>query len=256
MRVTRVRNVWVNWGDGLRLREDPREQGLIVDRGAFDLGLVEGARSHGVKVLQPARVVDRRQSGGRWRLAIDVDGRRETLEADFLADAGGRAAASGRPRVSTGAPTLAIYAYWRGARLPSTPRIEAGEEAWFWGVPLPNGTYNALAFVDPEDVPGRRAAALERRFLDRLAGSLVLEDCRESERIGPVRRSTRPPISRATASAETQSAWETRRWPSIRSHRAAFKKPFRARSPAPSSPTPCCAGPMRPILRSISIAPS
>ncbi len=183
--LTRVRNVWVNWGDGLRLREDPREQGLIVDRGAFDLGLVEGARSHGVKVLQPARVVGRRQSGGRWRLAIDIDGRRETLEADFLADAGGRSAASGRPRVSTGAPTLAIYAYWRGARLPTTPRIEAGEEAWFWGVPLPNGTYNALAFVDPKAFRAARGA-LERRFLERLAGSMVLEDCRESERIGPV----------------------------------------------------------------------
>src|SRR5271157_5355464 len=45
--LTRVRNVWVNWADGLRLREDPREQALIVDRGAFDLGLVEGARSNG-----------------------------------------------------------------------------------------------------------------------------------------------------------------------------------------------------------------
>ncbi|MFY9970640.1 MAG: tryptophan 7-halogenase [Roseiarcus sp.] len=185
-RVTRVRNVWVAWADGLQLREDPREQGLIVDRGAFDLALVEGARSCGVKVVQPACVVDRRQSGGRWRLALDVDGRRETLEADFLAEAGGRAAASGRARVQTGAPTLAVYAYWRGARLPSTPRIEAGKDAWFWGVPLPNGTYNSLAFVDPKTFragPG----SLAQRFLDRLAGTLVLEDCRGAERIGPTR---------------------------------------------------------------------
>jgi flavin-dependent dehydrogenase len=183
--LTRVRNVWVNWSDGLRLREDPREQGLIVDRGAFDLGLVEGARSHGVKVLQPARVVDRRQSGGRWRLAVDIDGRREMVEADFLANAGGRSAASGRPRVPTGAPTLAVYAYWRGVRLPATPRIEAGEEAWFWGVPLPNGTYNALAFVDPKAFRAARGP-LEQRFLERLAGSLVLDDCRDAERVGPV----------------------------------------------------------------------
>jgi flavin-dependent dehydrogenase len=184
--ATRVRNVWVAWADGLQLREDPREQGLIVDRGAFDLALVEGARSHGVNVLQPARVLDRRQSGGRWRLALDVDGWRETLKADFLAEAGGRSAASGRVRVQTGAPTLAVYAYWRAARLPSTPRIEAGEDAWFWGVPLPNGTYNALAFVDPKAfraAPGE----LARRLLDRLAGSLVLEDCRGAERIGPAR---------------------------------------------------------------------
>jgi flavin-dependent dehydrogenase len=183
--VTRVRNVWINWADGLRLREDPREQGLIVDRGSFDLGLVEGARSHGVKVLQPARVVDRRRYRGRWRLTLDIDGRGETLEADFLAEAGGRSAASGRPRVQTGAATLAVHAYWRGARLPTTPRIEAGKEAWFWGVPLPNGTYNALAFVDPKAFRAARGA-LEQRFLEQLAGSLVLEDCREAERIGPV----------------------------------------------------------------------
>ena len=185
-RSTRVRNVWVDWADGLQLREDPREQGLIVDRGAFDLALLEGARSHGVKVLQPARVVDRRQSGGRWRLAIDVDGRGETLEADFLAEAGGRGTAAGRARVQTGPPTLAVYSYWRGARLPSTPRIEAGEDAWFWGVPLPNGTYNSLAFVDPKAF---RAApgALAERLLDRLAGSLVLEDCGGAEQIGPAR---------------------------------------------------------------------
>ncbi len=183
--VTHVRNVRVNWADGPQLREDPREQGRIVDRGAFDLALLEGARSHGVKVLQPARIVDRRQSGGRWRLAIDIDGRWETLDADFLAEAGGRAS-SGRERVRTGAPTLAVYAYWRGARLPSTPRIEAGEDAWFWGVPLPNGTYNSLAFVDPKTFRGA-PGALAQRLLDRLAGSLVLEDCRGAEQVGPTR---------------------------------------------------------------------
>ena len=45
--------------------------------------------------------------------------------------------------------TLAVYGYWRGAKLPTMPRIEAGEDGWYWGVPLPDGTYNTLAFVDP-----------------------------------------------------------------------------------------------------------
>ena len=184
-RVTRVRNVWVDWADGPRLREDPREQGLIVDRGAFDLGLIESARAFGLVVRQPARLLDRRREGGRWRLTIGVDGRTETLDADFLAEAGGRGAASGRRRMQTGTPTLAVFAYWRAARLPPTPRIEAGEDGWFWGVPLPNGTYNTLAFVDPKAF-GAAPEALTPRFLDALARSRLMEDCREAERVGPV----------------------------------------------------------------------
>ena len=185
-RVTRVRSVWVDWADGPRLREDPREQGMIVDRGAFDLGLIESARAFGVEVRQPARVLDRRREDGRWRLTIGIDGRTETLDADFLAEAGGRGAASGRRRMRTGAPTLAVFAYWRAARLPPTPRIEAGEDAWFWGVPLPNGIYNTLAFVDPKAF-GAAPGALTPRFLDALARSRLMEDCRDAERVGPVR---------------------------------------------------------------------
>ena len=184
-RVTRVRNVWVDWADGPRLREDPREQGLIVDRGAFDLGLIEAARAAGVEVRQPARVLGRRREDGRWRLTIGVHGRTETHDADFLAEAGGRGAASGRSRTQTGAPTLAVFAYWRAARLPPTPRIEAGEDAWFWGVPLPNGTYNTLAFVDPKAF-GAAPGALTERFLQALARSRLMKDCCEAERVGPV----------------------------------------------------------------------
>jgi flavin-dependent dehydrogenase len=182
-RARRVRSVWVDWEDGPRRREDAREQGLIVDRGAFDLALVERARAFGVEVLQPTRVVDQRRVGGQWRLAVEGVGRRETLAADFVADAGGRARAAPRLRRQTGAQTLAVYAYWRGARLPNEPRIAAGDEAWFWGVPLPNGTYNTLAFVDPKSFRAE-AGGLTERFLARLAQSPLMRDCRDVELIG------------------------------------------------------------------------
>jgi flavin-dependent dehydrogenase len=182
----RVRAVRVNWADGPQSREDPRQQGLIVERGAFDLALVERARAFGVDVSQPARVLDRREDGERWRLAVDVGGRLEALEADFLADAGGRASAAARPRLRAGAPTLALFAYWRGERLPNEPLIEAGEAAWFWGVPLPNGTYNTLVFVDPKSFRAG-AADLSQRFLSRLAQSRLMQDCRDAELVGPAR---------------------------------------------------------------------
>ena len=179
----RVRNVSVDWEDGPRERVDTGEQGFIVDRGAFDLALVERARAFGVEVFQPARVLDRRQEGGQWRLAVEAEGRRETLTADFVAEAGGRAGAAARPRQQTGAQTLAVYVYWRGARLPSEPRIAAGDEAWFWGVPLPNGTYNTLAFVDPRSFRAG-SGGLAQRFLARLAQSPLMRDCPDVEMIG------------------------------------------------------------------------
>jgi len=181
----RVRGVRVDWADGPRWREDPHEQGRIVDRGAFDFALVERVRAFGVEVRQPAKVVDRRRDGRRWRLTIEANGGAETLEADFLAEASGRGGASA-DRKRTGAPTLAVFAYWRAANLPEAPRIEAAEEAWFWGVPLPNALYNTLAFVDPKafrSTPG----ALVKRFRAALAGSSLLDDCLEPELVSDIR---------------------------------------------------------------------
>src|SRR6516225_11223204 len=40
-----VRRVWVKWADGPRLREDPGETGLLVDRGEFDRRLLQRARA-------------------------------------------------------------------------------------------------------------------------------------------------------------------------------------------------------------------
>lgn len=53
------------------------------------------------------------------------------------------------------------------------PRIEAGEREWYWGVPIPDGSYNTLVFVDGDrfrDEPGeslddRLVALLERSAL-------------------------------------------------------------------------------------------
>jgi flavin-dependent dehydrogenase len=182
--IAPIRNVAVKWPDGPRSPEDPRQRGFVVDRGEFDLSLLERARALGAQVFQPARVIDRRQIGARWRLTIDAEGLKETFEADLLADASGRA--SVRRSERTGVPTLAIYAYWRAARAPAQPRIEAGNDTWFWGVPLPSGLYNTLAFVDPKSFrasPG----ALAERFLELISRSGLLADCDGAELTRPVR---------------------------------------------------------------------
>jgi flavin-dependent dehydrogenase len=182
-----VKGVWVDWADGPGLRQDPGETGLLVERGEFDLRLLERARAFGVRIHQPARVLEQGWDGAKWRLTIDADGSSKCLEVDFVADASGRRRISPRRQTKTGASTLAVYGYWRGAGLPAMPRIEAGQDGWYWGVPLPDGTYNTLAFVDPNRFRSAPGSTLSERFLGLIERSSLMQDCRDVELIAPVR---------------------------------------------------------------------
>ncbi|HEY3795372.1 MAG TPA: NAD(P)/FAD-dependent oxidoreductase [Bradyrhizobium sp.] len=182
-----VKGVWVKWAGEARLREDAGETGLLVDRGEFDRRLVERARSFGVRIHQPARVFEQTHDGATWRLTIDADGALKQLDADFVADAGGRHSAVRRRTTTTGASTLAVYGYWRGAKLPTMPRIEAGEDGWYWGVPLPDGSYNTLVFVDPGWFRSAPGGTMSERFLRLLDRSALMQQCRDAELIAPVR---------------------------------------------------------------------
>ena len=181
-----VKGVWVKWAEEMQLREDPGETGLLVDRGAFDLRLAERALHFGVGIHQPACIISQNHDGAKWRLTIDTDGVRSELLADFIADAGGRRSAAHGGRTKTGAATLAVYGYWRGAKLPTMPRIEAGEDGWYWGVPLPDGSYNTLVFVDLFEFKSMLGATLTERFLRLLDRSSLMQDCRGAELIAPV----------------------------------------------------------------------
>ena len=189
-RALRVPTVQVTWGAAAEVREDPREQGLTVDRGDFDRLLLERARAFGVRVLQPATVRECSGGDGGWSLNVETSGRTVRLNADFLASAGGRSGGRGGSRRWTGCRTLALYAYWRGATLPRQPHIEAGEEAWYWGVPLPDGTYNTLVFVDAkcfhEGRLEKSEATLAARFRGLLRRSGIMAGCDDAQRVGPI----------------------------------------------------------------------
>ncbi|MGY3532296.1 flavin-dependent monooxygenase QhpG [Bradyrhizobium sp. USDA 4452] len=182
-----VRGVWVKWTDGQRFREDPREERLLVDRGEFDLRLLERARALGARVHQPAHVLEQAWDGAKWRLTLHADGTSRQLAADFVANASGRHAVSSRRQTKAGASTLAVYGYWRGVSARTAPSIEAGEDVWYWGVPLPDGTYNTLVFVDPETFRSARGSNLSERFLGLIARSGLMADCRDAELVAPAR---------------------------------------------------------------------
>lgn len=189
----RVRAVHTNWDGSETVREDPRAEGMLVDRGAFDAALLARAKDAGVRVLQPAQVRAHARTADGWQLRVDAPDASCDLHATFLADASGRSARLGGQRRAMGPRTFAIYGYWTGTGLPDRPRIEAGEHAWYWGVPIPDGSYNTLVFVDGEHFRAEPGGALEGRLRALLAASALRDDVRGVRLRGPARAADATP---------------------------------------------------------------
>lgn len=180
-----ARRAHVAWEAGAQVREDPRQQGLIVDRGEFDRLLLEQAKKLGVHVLQPATMRKRDRCADGWSVAIDTADGVRALRCDLIGDATGRLGAHSTSRQWMGVATLAVHAYWQGRGLPSEPMIEAGADAWYWGVPLPDGTYNTLAFVDAASAR-KKGGTFPERFQELLSRSNFLAGCRNAELASPI----------------------------------------------------------------------
>jgi flavin-dependent dehydrogenase len=177
----------VKWESDIAVRRDfGAGAGLLVDRARFDTLLLECARAHGVRVIQPAALRAQRHCADGWDLDVETAEGKRTIRASFLADASGRSAGARNRAQFTAHRTLALYGYWRGIGLPQEPRIEAGPAAWYWGVPLPDGTYNAIVFVDATEFRAQRASLTAAYNALLLQSGLVLE-CRDAVLSGPVR---------------------------------------------------------------------
>ena len=197
----RVDRVLVGWDGPARERRDEGAQGLLVDRGQFDLLLLEHARSLGVRVLQPAAVADRRHDGNRWQLVAGRNGCTTRIDASLLADAAGRSRGLPGRREPAGCRTVCLYGYWRGFRGRVLPRIEALADAWCWRVPLPDGLVNLLVFVDPDRI--RDSGAMNACY-DELVRSSGLTLGRPTHLAGPVRAADATPyLDRDSVSVST-----------------------------------------------------
>ena len=190
-RVHTVRTRWERDED--TERRDPEGRGLLVDRGPFDAALLAHAREGGVEVLQPATVERATEREGAWSLTLTTsDAGTRMRETRFLVDASGRRSRLGVRRRNTGPRTFAVYGHWRGRGLPTTPTLEACEAGWVWGVPIPDGTYNTLAFVDGADVRDERrgsidAGSLDGWLIERLRGTSLASHVVHAVLDGPAR---------------------------------------------------------------------
>lgn len=180
-----VRRVLTTWDGAPVEREDESESGVLVDRATFDTALLNHAVACGVHLWQPAIVAERTAHDDGWLLRVDGAHGSDIVQARFLVDATGRSATLRGARRRVGPRTMALYAYWHGPRIPSRPRIEAGRDAWYWGVPLPDGSYNTLAFVDAAALGAglRRfrktthASSVRAYFHELLSRSGLMDEC-------------------------------------------------------------------------------
>jgi flavin-dependent dehydrogenase len=136
---------------------------FIVDRPRFNQVLVDAAREAGVQVIRPAHVACCTFAGD-WVVRLD-DGRQ--LRAGFLADASGRSCLLPGRKIQYGARTFALCGYLSGTGESIRDTVvEASQSVWYWGAPLGDGTFSAMAFVDACDArPQRYTELIEQSLL-------------------------------------------------------------------------------------------
>ena len=178
----------VRWSDDTdALKSQAGAPGFQVDRGIFDQLLMTAAQKAGVHVIQPALVHRPWNTAMGWRIPICFRNIQCHINARFLVDATGRRAVNHSKKRRYTPPTIAVYAYWRTPLLRGAEtRVEAGRDAWFWGAPLPDGTFNATVFVDPDHLRHLTVAGLEAAYRALLAESTLLRGCLEGELVSGV----------------------------------------------------------------------
>lgn len=182
---------FVQWGSNdISAKEFEGPAAFQVDRGRFDRILLRAAEEAGASVIQPALAgTPIPANDGGWEIPVQGEDRPCRVTARFLVDAAGRRSFLKKRTKKFSPGTLALYAYWaKVADRGIESRVETGPSEWFWGAPLPDGTFNAAVFLDPgrlrlENV---RASSLKDFYCSLLAQTGQLRDCLNGELVGSV----------------------------------------------------------------------
>jgi flavin-dependent dehydrogenase len=186
VRPTRVVNLWAE--EVANVEAHTGAPGFVVDRARFDRILLDAAEEAGVKVLRPARVTRASQDDEGWNVEVRSDAGPLNVKAAFVVDATGKGSVVAGRRERHSPRTVALNAYWRGVKSdPSEVLIEAGPDEWFWGATLPDGTFNAMVFLDPARRRDSSTQNLEALYRSLLCGSKLLRRCLGGTMAGAVK---------------------------------------------------------------------
>jgi 2-polyprenyl-6-methoxyphenol hydroxylase-like FAD-dependent oxidoreductase len=132
-------------------------KGWHVDRIAFDAMLAAAVPARGGASLRGLRLcaISRTEEGGYLLELRNDEGRRRVLQADFLVDASGIAAAAvrrlgvARNEVDCLAFVAAVFALERPEAIPSQALLEACQDGWWYAAKLPGKRMVVALAVDP-----------------------------------------------------------------------------------------------------------
>jgi flavin-dependent dehydrogenase len=165
--------------------------GFQVDRAKFDAVMLDSVRETGALVLDGAQLVSSEQNiAGSWDLMISWRGELVSAESSFVVDATGRRSLMRSRKRRYGARTVALWNYWRQCAIGgSETRVEAGAQQWYWGAPLPDGSFNATVFIDRDQLQRdlQRLGSVGRVYQHLLTESELLAACLDGKPDGPAR---------------------------------------------------------------------
>ena len=177
-----------------------KSESFQVNRANFDQRLMDRSQSAGVRVLQPAKLVDSNFRSGKWNLDILSPEKSHPWTTRFLVDATGSNSQIrwGRNRYLA-EPLFAIFAYWENRNSGFGMRIEAAESCWYWAAQVPPGLVNASVFIGEESLRLKRQGSLTDFYIARLKHSRLLKHLTDSRQITDVKIRNVTPRYRSTA---------------------------------------------------------
>jgi flavin-dependent dehydrogenase len=178
-----------SWGgDGAAMERDflrePYGHGWHLDRPAFNVTLLESVAAAGVPVWRQARVGSLNRTPAGWTIGVDLPGEAQTVTAESLIDASGRAAVVARQlgvrrrRFDSQVAVATVLEQAAGVTPPhdATTLIEAAETGWWYAALLPDGRLAATFFTDP-DLLARSGVWRPAAWWRLLRASDLLWDC-------------------------------------------------------------------------------
>jgi flavin-dependent dehydrogenase len=155
---------------------DPDGPGWHLDRARFDVWLRQRASNRGAALVTPAQASDLSLTADGWRLTLTRRGRKLTVLARFVVDAGGRTSPLARAlghRRQVGDRLVCCWCYGSASGDAGTTITIAEPEGWWYTAPLPDGR-RVLAFHTDADLPVAKDLAEAKKLLARARGNADL----------------------------------------------------------------------------------